>query len=1243
MSTRQRFETTIAACIALGATALQAANTAPVGGGTTRAGLRGAYFANPDFEGKPAFTRRDVRIMHDWKEGPAGKGLPVGGATTPGMDDFPADDFSIRWTGQLVARFSEPYTFRVTGHDGVRFTLGGKILVNSLDKGVVKTVEMPMKKGEKVALVFDYVDRAGTDTSQTRLEWSSPSTPWEVIEPLSFAQTCGHQAAPQTWLAKERADLKREAVQWKTLPEKNWKKGMELSQAEMDENGWPTIANVQITLTYQYHGRHMIRFQGKANIEAGSWWHSGGPLVWMTRPDGSGKTYDLQNSKGRYNKPMLPKGAGYDEKTNMTTAWFDLTDDISGLALLITDAERAPGKPGICNLQVLGPVAGNSQEHHQPGEIRKRQAREVFDHFIVDRLHIGMSLNKGWTWDQRTQPGYHAREHAVGWGYCLEEYIMMVNEGGMDWHICCGAGWDQDYMKKFAQIVRYGSDGVNPYTKYVENPKYPPLNPNLRIYIEHSNELPWAVYPRFIWDDLKKKYADGHPDITIVNYDGKCKNADAQAMFRYHALRMKQLSDAFREVYADVPDAMGDRARVYCFGQYTASHMNNMLQFLDNYFNKGDTKSTYEGEPHPPSYYIWGGGGAIYYGCNNKFGLMEKEALTNGGFEDGDIPTGKAALRPTDAGWTFTGNAGICDVRLLSRQAVSVEKLPAEPIEPPAKECWVGFKFTVGDADLFVYKLGRWISKAHRESNFWRSRSLEMKIVDEKGATMANFYGPPRIATFEDDRFAWWWCAEKAWGKGHFLPALLPAGKTYYLICKEKGGADNDRFFGPVAVRATQGIKVEAAVTGDGKKSWQEKSGSLTYGPVNMVFTTEPLQTADGKVGVPPDCSAEVFFASWSSEPRKPPFTFNEQCAFMQGDSTMRQTFTVDQPGAYWITFNPCMDRLSNAYKKQGWGGWTCDRGGGTIRVKIDGQDVTVSKLLPGGGYESRLKVFHYAATDIFKLEPGEHTVTFERVNSEGSTAFIDEIHLSSENAFYGGLDSPNFPAGGAAFGQNPATGYHRTSQAECEMAKNWGLIPCTYEGGWAVQGDFDHYSMNAWNDLRYGSEATNEELTKQALRNAFNTWCEYGGYIYAYFYPIMNHISQTNAPLYLCVQEMNDRLSVPPKAGVMLPGELTPELHHSEGGLGSYSASWSQKKEPAKLPAHGWKSWIVTSSNTAHYKVTLIASGGPCELRVDDRIVAGGKAEENLSAEVKLVAGVHAIKVKAGEQTLKIERIAIK
>jgi PA14 domain len=1234
----------LAVAVSVSLSPVRAANRAPVGGGTTRAGLDGEYFANPNFEGKPAFTRRDVRINFDWKEGVAGKGLPVGGAATPGMADFPHDDFSIRWTGAVVPRFSETYIFRVTGKDGVRFKLGGKVLVASLDKGVVQEVKVLMKKSEKVDLVFEYVDRAGTDASEARLEWSSPSTPWEVIEPLSFAQICGHQAAPQTWNVRERADMKREVSRWRVPSEKDWKKNEILTDEDMDKNGWPTVPTFLLELQHQNTGRHMVRFQGKAAVEVASYWHGSALKVsWNTAADGSGEPLSVKNSKGKYGLALLPKGVGYSAKDNTTTAWFDLGGVPSGLMLIFTDAERSPGKPGVASLQVMSPVAKDSTETHQPGEITKREARTTFNDFIVNRLHIGMSLSKGWTWQDRTLPGYQAREHAKGWGYCLEEYIMLVNESGMDWHICCGAGWDQDFMRKFALMTRYGSDGVNPYTRYVENPKYPPLNPNLRIYLEHSNELPWAVYPGFIWDDLRKKVAQNHADWKLINYDGKLKGADGGAMFRYHALRMKQISDAFRTVYIDVPGAMGDRARVYCFGQYTAPHMNYMLQFLDNYFNKADPASTYAGEPHPPSYYIWGGGGAIYYGCSNKFGLMEKELLVNGGFEDVDVPTGTAQLRPTNTGWTFTGNAGVCDVRMPSNEAAKVKALPAQPAPVPTKNQWVGFKFTVGKKDLYVYKMGRWVSKGQTSTNFWRSSALTMAIYDEGGARMAGFRSYPRLSTFKPDQFAYDWCSERASGKSKTLPAYLQAGKTYYLVSSEKAGNKTDRFFGPTDVTAAPGLTIDAAVTSTDGKKWQETPGSRSFGPVNMAFTTETLATADGNVGVPPDCSEAIFFNSWNPKPLKSNFKFGAQCAFLQGEGSMSREFTVEKAGAYWITFNPGMDRLSNGYKKQNWGGWTVSRGWNTLRAKIDDEDVTPG-LLPRGGYEGRGKVFHYAATAMFKLQPGKHTVTFERVNAGDSSIFIDEVHLSSEDAFYGGPESPNFPSGGNALGQNAATGYHLTAQAECEMAQNWGLVPGTYEGGWAVQGDFDHYSMLAWNDLRYGSKAANPELTKQALRNAFNTWCEKGGYVYAYFYPVQKDIAQTDAPLLECVREMNDRLSIPPAAGLILPGTLTPEQSHSQGGADyRYSTSWTKKKTPADLPAHSWKSWIVTSGKTVEYKITLKATGGKCELRVDDVKVAEGDATAGLTATVKLIAGVHAVKVLSLEGAVKIESIELK
>lgn len=1209
-----------------------AVNTTPVGGGSTKTGFRGEYFANTDFAGKPAFTRRDVRINFDWKEGAAGRGLPVGGATTPGMTDFPLDNFSIRWVGQLVPRFTETYTLRITGKDGVRFSLGGKTLVDSLGAGVVKEIEIPLKAGEKVDVVFEYVDKADTKASVARLEWSSPSTPWEVVDPLSVAQICGHQA-DTGYLSGDRADIKRDSGSWKGLVANDVKQGKKLTEAELDENGWPKIPGFLIELNRQYLGRYMVRFSGKANVEVGSYWHgSGAPVSWAASAEGPGGAYNKTNSRGAYGMAMLPKGVGYSEKDNTTTAWFDMTGDVAGLILLFTDAEQAPGKPGINQLQVMSPIHAGSLEPHQLGEIRKREARVLFDNFVIDRLHIGMSCSPGYTWQERTLPGYHAREHAMGWGYCLEEYIMMVNEGGMDWHLCYGGGWDEDYMRKFAQMIRYGSDGVNPYDHYVENPKYPPLNSNLRIYLEHANELPWAVFPYFVWEDLKKKARENHPDWKIITYDGKISHDGTgngygyEGMYRYHALRMKQMSDAFRQAYADVPDAMGDRARVLCFSRYDSPEMNTMLQFLDNYFNNGDGRQNVK-DPHPPSYYIWGGGGAIYYGCDNKFGLTKKEELTNGGFEECKVSRGTAALRPTDSGWVFSGNAGICDVRLPRQPAVSVSKLPAAPAKPLAREQWAGFKFTVGAKDLYVYQLGRWVTQGNKDVH-------GLSIFAEGGAQIVG--NNLELSSQKRDAFAYTWCTVSSAGHIRAVPAYLQAGKTYYLVSMEKAGNEADRFFpADKPLKTAPGLTLQASVTSLDGKTWQETPGSCGFGPVNMIFTDCILSNAEGVVGQPPDSSEYTY-----------DFKLGTKVSFLNGQSTMKREFDVAESGAYWITFNLSVDRPSNKFAPQWWGGWTVNQGGESIRVLVDGVDQT-PKLIPQGGFSYQMHAFHYAATRVFRLEPGKHTVAFERVNHGGGTVYIDEIHLSSEAAFYGGPTAPNFPAGGSALGQNAATGYHRTAQAECDMARNWGLVPCTYEGGWAVQADFDHYSMLAWNDLRYGTLATNPELTKQALRNAFDIWCRMGGYTYAYFYPVVPNVAVTNAPLLLCVKEFNDRLRVEPTNGTSIPAALTCAQDHYQNNVDDdyYGFNAIKPKAGPLMKAGFWKSWVIISGVTADYELLVEATpGGAYAIEVDGvRLASGttGDASQKPVA-IHLTKGQHSVRVRCSSGLFMLQQVTV-
>ena len=249
------------------------------------------------------------------------------------------------------------------------------------------------------------------------------------------------------------------------------------------------------------------------------------------------------------------------------------------------------------------------------------------------------------------------------------------------------SGWSPadttSYVYKLAQLIRYGSDGVNPYTGPTANPVFPPLNPNLRLYLEVSNEL-WNPFGAAFrqWFDINEmmkvdaRTALGTPtaddlvdtharptDFAILNFDNLSTARDGNGNFvsgndwrmRKIILRVIQSSDIFRSVWGD--GNMGTRVRTLYQWQY--ENQNNTasspLKFVDDYFNNGDGIS-HVATPHPVNHFIWGGGGATYYGAANAYGTTDQ--LTNPSFETPVRPAGYSAA-PAGATWTFTGTAGI--------------------------------------------------------------------------------------------------------------------------------------------------------------------------------------------------------------------------------------------------------------------------------------------------------------------------------------------------------------------------------------------------------------------------------------------------------------------------------------------------------------------------------------------------------------------------------------------------------
>ncbi len=130
-------------------------------------GLLGTYFDAPDLSGTRV-TRVDPTVAFRW-----GTGAPA-----PGIG---ADTFSVRWTGSVVPRYSQTYTFATTSDDGVRLWVDGRVVVDRWDRHAerVDTGTVALVAGRAVPVVLEYFEGEGRATVELR--WSSTSQASEVV------------------------------------------------------------------------------------------------------------------------------------------------------------------------------------------------------------------------------------------------------------------------------------------------------------------------------------------------------------------------------------------------------------------------------------------------------------------------------------------------------------------------------------------------------------------------------------------------------------------------------------------------------------------------------------------------------------------------------------------------------------------------------------------------------------------------------------------------------------------------------------------------------------------------------------------------------------------------------------------------------------------------------------------------------------------------------------------------------
>jgi len=144
-------------------------------------GLKGNYYVGTSLQNL-ALSRVDPAIDFDWGAGSPAPSVPV-------------DDFSVRWTGDVLARYSETYSFVTTTDDGVRLWINNQLVIDHWQsQGLTElSADVPLLAGQWYPIKMEYYDDQWAAVA--RLSWQSPSLPKQVI-PQSRLRVSDSVVAP---------------------------------------------------------------------------------------------------------------------------------------------------------------------------------------------------------------------------------------------------------------------------------------------------------------------------------------------------------------------------------------------------------------------------------------------------------------------------------------------------------------------------------------------------------------------------------------------------------------------------------------------------------------------------------------------------------------------------------------------------------------------------------------------------------------------------------------------------------------------------------------------------------------------------------------------------------------------------------------------------------------------------------------------------------------------------------------